>query len=148
MKSMDVNYTAEPNHPGPKTATNAVKLNASPALDLPQQNRETWIFSRNIMTQMEQALARLDRVEQEAATQQDSRKDHLPGVSLECPLPSICLGKLLPNAHTSTPEINEGACSSATDPRGNQKTSATTSQHAMSPPLGSSSRTTADRPVR
>ncbi len=118
---MDVNYTPEPNHPGPKTATNAVKLNASPALDLPQQNRETWIFSRNIMTQMERALARLDRVEQEAATQQDSRKDHLPGVSLECPLPSICLGKLLPNAHTSTPEINEGACSSATDPRGKPK---------------------------
>lgn len=105
---MDVNYTPEPNHPGPKTATNAVKLNASPALDLPQQNRETWIFSRNIMTQMERALARLDRVEQEAATQQDSRKDHLPGVSLECPLPSICLGKLLPQCTYIHPRDKRG----------------------------------------
>ncbi len=125
---MDVNYTpppAEPNNPGPKTATNAVQLNASPALDLSEQQRETWLFSRDIMNQMEQALARLDRASQEAtttqaiaasavavpATQQDVNVVHLPGMSLESPLPSVCLGK----ANTFTPDINEGACSSVTD---------------------------------
>ena len=119
--------TSEPTRS--KTAALAVHLNASPALDLTQQQRETWFYSKDILNQMEQALARLDHFRQEDATtqaiatgtrvvplaQQVYTAAQLPGTSLETPLPSIWLGKLLPTAQTETPDINEGACSSITD---------------------------------
>lgn len=128
---MDVNHVTPeaPEPQRPKIATIAVQLNAIPALDLNQQQRETWLFSKDIMTQMEQALARLDHVGQRDATRQavatgvasipadqhDLRVAHFPGISLESPLPSVCLGKLVSTAPTETPSINKGACGSATD---------------------------------
>lgn len=121
--------TAPPAEVNVKPGTNSVQVNASPALPLSEKQRETWHYSKNIMEQMQQALARVDalgRQEGPLAAEMKKAADAcarimpiaggqrierpLPGTSIECPLPSIYLGKLLPA--TGTPDVQEGACNS------------------------------------